>query len=138
MLTSGEPAQHPLGKRRANHSPLMAALVKASTPSQVQACPFGCAPEDYDRHGYCAHLIGFTVPGHSRYDHTLGKTVAEKDAQYEPVEPRKRNDGTVAGWFVNGKHRRPLPEKCQLEQITVSARVYAKPGLEGWSPASAE
>src|SRR5260370_40383744 len=47
-------------RRRDTRSDLVKAQAAALDGEKVNFCPFKCAPEELDEHGYCRHLVGFT------------------------------------------------------------------------------
>ena len=94
-------------------------------------CPFGCRTPELDEHGYCRHLIGFTLPGNEKF--------------MEPRVPRfnLQDPPQVVGYFVDGKQKGPVPKNAQLERLTVCSRVYHKNGIPDYvnvdgEPAEAE
>ena len=99
--------------KKANHSPLMQALSKASLGESPNFCPFGCQSEQLDENGYCRHLVGFTVPGEPHH--------------FEPLAPPD-----AAGYrTVRGARREPVRKGDRLVQITVSSRVYRDVDAKG-------
>jgi hypothetical protein len=111
--------------RSANHSPLMRALTHTQQGEVVNACPFGCPNEDLDDHGYCRHLVGFTVPGDEKHYEPMVETVrgrvvkVDRDRRATGAEDQ---DGPV---YKEGKARYEEVKKGdELRWITVSARVY--------------
>jgi hypothetical protein len=101
-------------------SPLMRARAKSGAKT-VNACPFGCGTKDLDEHGYCYHLVGFTVPGN--------------DKVMEVFEPGDHEFASLAvrggKRFVNGQKTVPVPPKARLVLITVCSRVY-DPDARDW------
>lgn len=104
-------------------SPLMYAKSKTKSGNKVNACPFGCVDRQLDQHGYCRHLVGFTVPGETQwyYPMTMGpggrrivkpKTVPDEELSVEGEEPILK---TVA---------EPVKEGDRLVLITSCSRVY--------------
>lgn len=100
-----DPRQVGPQQRSANHSPLMAKLVKRSQGEVVNECPFGCTDEELDDNGYCGHLIGFYSQG----------------TMYEP-RIRRKKDGRI---IVSGAQKKPMEKGFRLVRITTSARVYS-------------
>lgn len=96
-------------------------VARARGGQVATACPFGCTTEneDYDEHGRCRHLIGFTLK--------------ENKTTFAPLkkrEPTKNKDGKVIGapdWlFEDGSDLQQVQPGDHLERITVSYRVYRK------------
>lgn len=89
-------------------SPLIQAIAKARgrTPN---ACPFGCKAADLDTHGYCNHLIGWTIPGDERH--------------FNPRKKRESNN-VHSHEYVDGSDLRDTLPTDVLEKGTVSCRVY--------------
>jgi hypothetical protein len=84
-------------------SRLMLAKGRTGTGEKVNFCPFGCATDELDEHGYCKHLVGFTADG---------KTL-------EPMAADERGRRRV-----DGGRREPVLKGDVLERITTCSRVY--------------
>ena len=104
--------------KHTNHSDLMKAISRKEDGDVINRCPFGCEDEQLDEHGYCDHLLGFTVPG--------------DDTIYEPLEKLFYEGGEPRGWLVRGAKadRKKVPAGAKLDLITVNSRVYHKAGRE--------
>lgn len=127
-----DPRDFPVGKRRANLSPLMKAKAEATTGEKVNFCPFGCTTAQIDDHGYCRHLVGFTNDG-KHYEPMVrgkdgrrvirvrmaptGETI--EDTSYE-------DDGSPITNVIQvmAPQLEPVQRSDKLVQATVSARVY--------------
>ncbi len=102
---------------RSKQSQLMQALNGNILGEVINFCPYGCPDDALDEHGYCRHLVGFTVPGKPKWmePRVLTEIGRAKDLRY----------------VVDGKHKVPTPKgkDVKLEEITVSSRVYTKAGI---------
>lgn len=119
-----DPRQHGPQQRSANHSDLMKALGRASVGEKVNFCPFGCQEQHLDDHGYCRHLVGFTLPG----DPTKYEPMVKRNGKRVVQVPRPKvkvgadEEGDV---FEDGppQYQDVLPGD-QLVRITHCSRVY--------------
>ncbi len=103
-------------------TPLMYAKSKAKG-KQVNACPFGCVDRQLDQHGYCRHLVGFTLPDSEQYYYPMFLTVGAKRI----VKPRTVIDEELS---CDGEEpilksvAEPVQAGDQLVKITSCSRVY--------------
>lgn len=104
-------------------SPLMYAKARAKSGNKVNACPFGCKTQQLDQHGYCRHLVGFTVPGNDQYYYPMHMGPGGRRV----VKPRTERDDELS---VEGEEpvlktvAEPVKEGDQLVLITSCSRVY--------------
>lgn len=101
-------------QKRNNWSPEFKELMEAAEGVVVNLCPYGCEEEHLQEHGYCQHLIGFTVPG--------------KPKEMEPFSTWTNAYGVKDRRFTDGTRRCPVPEGSKLIQLSVNHRVYHELG----------
>ena len=125
-------------ERRDRRSRLMRALGKTSHRSDVNFCPYGCDDLDLDEHGYCYHLIGFTLPGdRTKYEPLLPPVKDWDDPQDH--DGLSKEMGFLcrtheAGVRKTGCGKRGKVQKGDvLVDITCSCRVYRDIDRPEWA-----
>jgi hypothetical protein len=126
-------------KRRSPLSPLMQAKSKAATGEQINFCPYGCPDTELDEHGYCYHLIGFTIPGDNKHFEPFMPPVSDEKSIEVGVRKtvgKKIVEKKGPGGRVVGRKRVSAIEEVQkgdeLVLISVSSRVYRKIPKPAW------
>jgi hypothetical protein len=107
-------------------TPLMRAKMNAADGVVVNRCPFGCADDQLDQHGYCHHLVGFTVPGDkTRMEGMVERPVSKlkSDPTSEHYDPEAKPER-----YTSYRQTGPVPAGAILDEITAgqSCRVYVK------------
>lgn len=112
-------------------SPLMRAMAKRKKGEKINACPFGCADQHLDEHGYCRHLVGFTRDGKTyepmfrtsqgrRVVRTRKRPVDDDMSDIDPIEDIENFTPVLE----------PILELVEegdvLVRITIDSRVYRK------------
>lgn len=114
-------------QRKANLSPLMEAKGRASAGEKLNFCPHGCTDEDLDDHGYCRHLVGFTLPGNDKLYEPMVERLGQRKVQVSrPIvkEPGVDKEDQQASWKWGKPQYQEVKKTDKLVRITVCSRVY--------------
>jgi len=118
-----------LDLKRPQLSPLRQAQLKVKPGVIVEACPFGCTVDhkDYDKHGYCRHLVGFTMD--KKYYEPMKRDPSRPERRKVVVELVPDPFDVVPGDELGVRKMIPKLPKVdkrihKLVQITTCWRVY--------------
>ncbi len=110
-------------EKKEHLTPLMRAKAKAGAGVRINACPYGCNLKDLDDHGYCRHLIGFTLPGDETRYEPMVRADRRRRVKVEMVEDPSEGLDEDGRPMLMPKY--PLvKETDKLVRATVCARVY--------------
>lgn len=124
------PHHSPELTRQQRHAPLselMRAKNAAGVGGQVNFCPFGCEDEQLDQHGYCRHLVGFSVgdPVHPVQFEPMIHLRRGRVVYVERATTKAEHDEEGKAIIVHGKPKlQPIQKGDRLVRITTSCRVY--------------